>query len=155
MRLFELFAALLASCEAAAIDTQTNARMLPVMLHTFATNIRAEAVVSEDGFTTSLAPDGASGVPRGRQNPDITLQHRQRGEPPDPAKGGLPPVRKHHRRRLVEIASNHLEGTRLPSVKKRAASSADAFSATAVANWSMLVRFRSQTTPLRPMERLD
>jgi GNAT superfamily N-acetyltransferase len=59
MRVFDLFAALLAACEARKIETQSNARLLTVMLHTFARNIRAEAVVFEDGFETSHHPAGA------------------------------------------------------------------------------------------------
>jgi GNAT superfamily N-acetyltransferase len=55
-RTFDLFAALLASCPAAIIETQTNAPMLPIMLHTFGENIRAEAILFEDRFETRLAP---------------------------------------------------------------------------------------------------
>lgn len=56
-RMFDLFAALVASCGASIIETQTNAPILPVMLHTFAQNIRAEAILFEDRFETRLAPE--------------------------------------------------------------------------------------------------
>jgi len=59
MRIFDLFASLLPACGARRIETQTNARMLTVMLHTFARNIRAEAIVFEDAFQTSHGPAGA------------------------------------------------------------------------------------------------
>lgn len=58
-RAFDLFAALRADCAASAIETQTNAPILPVLLHTFAHNIRADAILFEDRFETHLAPDGA------------------------------------------------------------------------------------------------
>jgi GNAT superfamily N-acetyltransferase len=60
MRTFDLFASLLASCGAGIVETQSNAPMLAVMLHTFARNVRAEAILFEDAFQTSLAPAGAS-----------------------------------------------------------------------------------------------
>ncbi len=59
MRMFELFASLLAVCEAKVIETQSNARMLPVMLHVFTRNIRTESILFEDGFQTSHSPEGA------------------------------------------------------------------------------------------------
>jgi GNAT superfamily N-acetyltransferase len=58
-RTFDLFAGLLAVCGARMIETQSNARMLTVMLHTFARNVRAESILFEDGFQTSLSPAGA------------------------------------------------------------------------------------------------
>ena len=58
-RLFDLFADLLTVCEAKTIETQTNNRILTVMLHTFARNVRAESIVFEDSFLTSHAPPGA------------------------------------------------------------------------------------------------
>jgi GNAT superfamily N-acetyltransferase len=60
VRTFDLFASLLATCGARVIETQTSARMLSVMLHTFARNIRAEAILFEDAFRTSYAPPGAA-----------------------------------------------------------------------------------------------
>ena len=59
MRTFDLFASLLAVCDAKIIETQTNDRLLTTMLHTFTTNLRAEKILFEDGFETSYAPPGA------------------------------------------------------------------------------------------------
>ena len=56
-RIFDLFEALLANCDASMIETQTNAPILPVLLHTFAQSVRAEAILFEDGFETRLIPD--------------------------------------------------------------------------------------------------
>jgi GNAT superfamily N-acetyltransferase len=58
-RIFDLFSALLATCSARIIETQTNAPILPVMLHTFAGNVRAEAILFKDCFETRLLPEGA------------------------------------------------------------------------------------------------
>ncbi len=60
MHIFDLFASLLDVCGARMIETQSNAPMLTVMLHTFARNIRAEAILFTDALRTSLAPEGAS-----------------------------------------------------------------------------------------------
>jgi len=60
MRTFDLFASLLAACGAKRIETQSNAPVLTVMLHTFARNIRAEAILFKDAFQTSYAPAGAA-----------------------------------------------------------------------------------------------
>ncbi len=57
---FDLFAELLAICGAKTIETQTNARMLTIMLHTYTRNVRAESILFEDTFQTSYAPEGAS-----------------------------------------------------------------------------------------------
>jgi GNAT superfamily N-acetyltransferase len=59
MRTFDLFACLLPLSGAKIIETQSNAWMLAVMLHTFTTNVRAEAIVFEDTFQTSYKPAGA------------------------------------------------------------------------------------------------
>jgi GNAT superfamily N-acetyltransferase len=59
MRMFDLFASLWASCGAKIIETQTNDRILTVMLHTFARNLRAESVLFEDAFKTWHRPAGA------------------------------------------------------------------------------------------------
>jgi GNAT superfamily N-acetyltransferase len=59
MRTFDLFASLLAVCGAKIIETQSNDRMLTVMLHTFARNLRAESILYEDAFKTSYNPVGA------------------------------------------------------------------------------------------------
>lgn len=58
-RMFEAFAALLPLCGAKIIETQSNDPLLTVMLHAFARNVRAEAILFEDGFRTSLCPQGA------------------------------------------------------------------------------------------------
>jgi hypothetical protein len=58
-RIFDFFVALLATCSATIIETQTNAPILPIMLHTFGQNVRAEAILFEDGFETRLVPEGA------------------------------------------------------------------------------------------------
>lgn len=59
MRTFEAFTSLLAVCGANIIEAQTNALMLPVMLHVFARNLRAESILFEDRFQTSCSPEGA------------------------------------------------------------------------------------------------
>jgi GNAT superfamily N-acetyltransferase len=59
MRAFEAFTSLLQSCGAKTIETQSNARLLSVMLHVFARNLRTEAILFEDGFQTSFRPQGA------------------------------------------------------------------------------------------------
>lgn len=59
MRMFDLFGSLLDACGATKIETQTNAPLLAVMLHTFARGVRSEAILFEDAFRTSHAPPGA------------------------------------------------------------------------------------------------
>jgi hypothetical protein len=59
MRTFELFEQLLAHCDAIRIETQSNDRYLTVMLHTYAHNVRAEAILFEDGVQTQLMAPGA------------------------------------------------------------------------------------------------
>jgi GNAT superfamily N-acetyltransferase len=56
---FDLFNALRVESHASKIETQTNDPFLSVMLHTFARNVRAEAILFEDQFETHLMPDGA------------------------------------------------------------------------------------------------
>jgi RimJ/RimL family protein N-acetyltransferase len=58
-RIFDAFAALVSASTPAMIETQSNAPMLCVMLHTFASNVSAEAILLEDRFETRLAPEGA------------------------------------------------------------------------------------------------
>ena len=58
MRTFEAFTSL-QLCGARIIETQSNARLLPVMLHVFARNLRTESILFEDAFQTSLCPRGA------------------------------------------------------------------------------------------------
>jgi GNAT superfamily N-acetyltransferase len=60
MQTFDLFASLLSICGARIIETQSNAPMLTVMLHTFTRNIRPESILFRDAFRTSLAPEGAN-----------------------------------------------------------------------------------------------
>ena len=57
-QVFDLFAALLATCDAATIETQTNDPFLTVMLHTFAQGVRAEAILFEDRFETRVYAEG-------------------------------------------------------------------------------------------------
>jgi GNAT superfamily N-acetyltransferase len=59
MQVFDLFASLLAVCGAKIIETQSNDRILTVMLHTFGRNLRAGSVLFEDAFHTSYGPVGA------------------------------------------------------------------------------------------------
>jgi GNAT superfamily N-acetyltransferase len=59
MRTFEAFTSLLQLCGAKIIETQSNARVLPVMLHIFGRNLRTETILFEDGFQTSFCPQGA------------------------------------------------------------------------------------------------
>jgi len=61
---FQLFEALLTECQVRIIETQTNAILLPIMLHTFAKSVQAEAILFEDRFETHLAPEGANFRPR-------------------------------------------------------------------------------------------
>jgi GNAT superfamily N-acetyltransferase len=58
-RMLDLFTALLANCGAIVVETQTNDPILPIMLHTFGQNIRAEAILFADQFETQLAPEGS------------------------------------------------------------------------------------------------
>jgi GNAT superfamily N-acetyltransferase len=55
-RLFDLFEGLLASSQATMIETQTNDRLLTVMLHTFARDISSESILFHDKLTTSHTP---------------------------------------------------------------------------------------------------
>lgn len=59
MCIFDLFGSLLAVCGAKIIETQSNDRLLPVMLHTFGRNLRAESILFEDAFKTQHEPSGA------------------------------------------------------------------------------------------------
>ena len=63
-RIFDLFEALRATCDANRVETQTNDFLLSTMLHTFAQNIQAEAILFEDLFETQLLPEGAEFRPR-------------------------------------------------------------------------------------------
>ena len=59
LRTFDAFTSLLGFCGARIIETQSNARLLPVMLHVFAQNLRTESILFEDGLQTSFCPRGA------------------------------------------------------------------------------------------------
>jgi GNAT superfamily N-acetyltransferase len=59
LRTFEAFTSLLGFCGAKIIETQSNARLLPVMLHVFAHNLRTESILFKDGLQTSFCPRGA------------------------------------------------------------------------------------------------
>jgi GNAT superfamily N-acetyltransferase len=60
MRTFEAFTSLLPFCAAKIIETQSNDHVLTAMLHIFTRNLRTESILFEDGFQTSLCPQGAS-----------------------------------------------------------------------------------------------
>jgi GNAT superfamily N-acetyltransferase len=59
LRIFDAFTGLLQVCGAKTIETQSNDPLLTVMLHVFARNPRAESILFEEGFQTSLCPQGA------------------------------------------------------------------------------------------------
>jgi GNAT superfamily N-acetyltransferase len=56
MRLFDYFLALVTSSGATEIETQSNAGLLTVMLHTFAPTVTSEAILFHDKVTTAHAP---------------------------------------------------------------------------------------------------
>ena len=55
LHVFDLFRAFLEASQATTIEVQTNDSLVTVMLHTFARDIRSEAILFEDKFTTELA----------------------------------------------------------------------------------------------------
>ena len=58
MRIFDAFVAFLASSGATAIETQSNAGLLAVMLHTFAPAVASESILFHDKVTTAhVFPD--------------------------------------------------------------------------------------------------
>jgi hypothetical protein len=59
-RLFDFFNALLSTCGAVAIETQSNDSLLTVMLHAFARDVVSESILFHDKLTTSLVPKGAT-----------------------------------------------------------------------------------------------
>ena len=60
-RMFVLFEALMAASGAVAIETQSNAPQLTVMLHQFARNVESESILFHDRLTTRHpAPEGAT-----------------------------------------------------------------------------------------------
>jgi GNAT superfamily N-acetyltransferase len=58
-RMFDYFIALLTSSGATEIETQSNAGMLTVMLHTFAPAVTSESILFHDKVTTAYAPPDA------------------------------------------------------------------------------------------------
>jgi hypothetical protein len=63
-RAFDLFTELLAATKPVAIEIQSNAPMLTIMLHTFAQNVTSESILFHDHITTHLPPP-----------PGVTLRH--------------------------------------------------------------------------------
>ena len=60
-RVFDLFESLLAASGAGFIETQSNAVLLTVMLHTFCRDVASESIVFHDKLTTAhTLPDGAA-----------------------------------------------------------------------------------------------
>jgi GNAT superfamily N-acetyltransferase len=59
-RVFDLFESLLATARPVAIETQSNDVLLTAMLHTFARDVAAEAILFHDRITTALAPPGGA-----------------------------------------------------------------------------------------------
>jgi GNAT superfamily N-acetyltransferase len=58
-RVFDAFIALSKSSGVTAIETQSNAGLLTVMLHTFAPTVASEAILFHDRLTTAHAPPDA------------------------------------------------------------------------------------------------
>ncbi len=58
-RIFSLFSALLTVSGATLIETQSNAPLLAVMLHTFAPAVTSESILFHDKLTTAHAPPDA------------------------------------------------------------------------------------------------
>jgi len=54
LRIFDLFETFLRASNPIAIETQSNGTLLPIMLHTYAKNIAAEAILYHDKITTTL-----------------------------------------------------------------------------------------------------
>lgn len=66
--LFDLFNALQAASEATGMEIQSNDRIITVMLHVFASDIKTDAIIFEDKLTTSLVIDGTQLIQRGEPN---------------------------------------------------------------------------------------
>jgi GNAT superfamily N-acetyltransferase len=58
-RIFECFETLIAACGTTVIETQTNDKLLAVMLHTYCSNAETESILFEDIFQTAYGPGGA------------------------------------------------------------------------------------------------
>lgn len=55
LRIFDLFETFLRASNPIAIETQSNGALLHIMLHTYAKNIEAEAILYHDKITTTLS----------------------------------------------------------------------------------------------------
>jgi len=75
-RLFECFDTLLAACQAVAVETQTNDRILSVLLHAVCKNILVESILFEDSFLTDLRVKG--GIVRRVAPEDAPLLERMK-----------------------------------------------------------------------------
>jgi len=73
-RAFDLFSAFVAASEATAMRSQTNDRLLTVMLHLWARDIKGERILFEDGLSTSLSMGGVTLRYRGAQQNDWVLE---------------------------------------------------------------------------------
>ena len=79
-RVFEAFETLLAACNANKIEVQTNDKLLTVMLHTYASNTEAEAILFEDAFQTTPSLAGVSiRTATAHDAPAISLLHLDDG----------------------------------------------------------------------------
>jgi len=58
LRIFDLFETFLAAANPIAIETQSNGTLLHIMLHTYAKNITAEAILYHDKITTTMKQPG-------------------------------------------------------------------------------------------------
>lgn len=75
-RIFELFRALLVSSAAVDIEVQSNDMLGTVMLHTFAQNVRSEAILFEDALLTAHQPERAVfRAPTASEAPEVPAGH--------------------------------------------------------------------------------
>jgi GNAT superfamily N-acetyltransferase len=74
---FDLFRALLETCGAVAIETQSNDVLTTVMLHAFAPQAMSESILFHDKYVTSHAPAGATfRPPTAAEAADVPLDQR-------------------------------------------------------------------------------
>jgi len=74
--LFRLFEVLIASSDAVDIEVQSNDALASVMLHSFAGDVRSEAVIFEDALVTTLRPQGATfRAPTAAEASDVPAKH--------------------------------------------------------------------------------
>jgi hypothetical protein len=74
-KIFELFGALRAACNAPRMETQSNDLLTTAMFHTYAKNMMSESILFEDVAITSFAPDGATFRAAGDEDGlDISVQ---------------------------------------------------------------------------------